>query len=72
VTRQGRIRDARTRLVYWFVVAVLAALAVGCLLLVGSNGWSALGILGLVGGLVCVAVLLSYAGSMRPRRTPGP
>jgi hypothetical protein len=66
-------RQPLARLLYWLVIVVLAAGVVGSVLLVAAYGWSAPGALGIVGGLVCAALLLSYAGSMHPGRhtTPG-
>lgn len=57
---------------YWLVVAVLLALTVGAFRLVVTHGLSALGVVGFVGMLVCLAVLLSYAISMRDRDRSSP
>ena len=53
------------RLVYWVVIAVLAAAVVACLFVVAASGWSGRGVLGVIGALVAAAVLFSYAGSTR-------
>lgn len=57
---------------YWLVVAALLALTIGAFRLTATHGLSALGVIGLVGGLVSVAVLISYAMSMRDRDRSSP
>jgi hypothetical protein len=57
-------------LVYWVVVAVLAAAMLFCLSLTFGRGFDAVAVGGLVGALVFCAVLLSYLRSMRTRRHP--
>ena len=73
MTREDKVDRAIAGATYWLVIVVLAALAIGCMAVVASTGLSGIGLAALAGALVCVAVLLSYAGSMRDRRrTPAP
>ena len=73
VTRQRRSEQIAAAGMYWLVLVVLAVLMLGCIGVVASTGLTGIGLLALVIGLVCAAVLLSYAGSMRSqRRAPPP
>ena len=55
------------------MIVVLALLMLGSLGVVVSAGLTGIGLVALIVGLVCAAVLFSYAGSMRTqRRTPAP
>lgn len=60
--------SAASRLTYWVIISALAAAALAFLWLVAAEGWSGLGVAGFIGCLVSVALLFSYAGSMRRRR----
>ena len=50
---------------YWLVLVVLAAAAVACFVIATSHGLSGIGLLATAGVLVLVAVLFSYALTMR-------
>ena len=57
---------------YWLVVMALLAFAVGSFRLMILHGTSGLGVLGLVGTLVSVAVFMAYSLSMRDRDNSSP
>ncbi|HVE94362.1 MAG TPA: hypothetical protein VNB24_05530 [Acidimicrobiales bacterium] len=57
---------------YWLVVAALVAFTVASFRLMIVHGTSGLGVLGLIGTLVSVAVFMAYSLSMRDRDKSSP
>ena len=60
------------KLSYWLGVAVLTALTILGFRHTVMHGWTASGMVGLAVTLVCFAVLLSFALSMRDRDRRSP
>jgi hypothetical protein len=57
-------------IVYVLVVLVLVAALLGCLAVVAAQGWTLVGVLALFWALAVLAVLISYATSMKRRQRP--
>jgi hypothetical protein len=60
------------KLGYWLMVILLALMTFVAFRFCVMHGWTALGMVGFVGGLVCFALLLSFGLSMRDRDRRGP